>query len=849
MTQNLAEIQVEITAKDNLKPDYTNIPFELKQLKQWVCFALEPSDKGKPRKVPKNPFTGGNASISDHQTWGKFEDTLRACEKFKFPHIGFAFTPTDPYCGIDVDKCVNNDGSLNQIANETLEILKDSYCEYSCSGTGIHIICKGTLPDNGRKNTKLDLEVYCSKRFFVMTGNVLLTGLSIRELQPQLNVFWDKYIKKEEIRPQPIIMSASSSRSDSEIIEILQRSKNGSKFDALMKGDQSSYNNDHSSADQALCNLIAFQTKDANQIDRIFRTSKLFRKKWDDREDYRKSTIEKAISSTGMYNPQYSNKKQASNPKNAKKNTEDFLKSDELAGEELTEDFNLEEDSEDDEEMAKARANARRRALMNHASQEEIAKDICKQHSSLKAKAREIAQKAIEWATGYRPGCAVEVNGIPKTITNMESLDTRFAQLEAPGQPCVTIHRPDAQPISDKDFNKRLNGEVVVCSVDAKGQTKYTAASTYWLGNTNKKIYKKVVFTNQPVDDETYNLFVGFGVTPKEGKCDKILQHIREVICASNETNNSAFIDLLSWQIQNIGKPSRVITALKSIIQQIGKGCLLADILSPIYGNAGFVTGDIGQILTRFNDTLRGKAFIFLDEALFSGDRKAADAIKAYSTATICGIETKGIPTYKAPIAINFFLATNHDDAAHIEEADARYWILEVSPHRRGDSVYFKELYEEIENGGREAFMHYLLNRNVSGFVPWRDVPKDNAAKDAMIKNSINPYDARKWLEHCCYTRQILGYKPINLQSNLPWEDWCEGTEYENGIFFTAYTAWQKSVNSPIAAKPTSPNKFGEYLTAAGLEQSRKNTERRRTLPDPTICLEKVTKMIEKVGK
>lgn len=435
----------------------------------------------------------------------------------------------------------------------------------------------------------------------------------------------------------------------------------------------------------------------------------------------------------------------------------------------------------------------------------------------------------------------VFVGGIPKKVTDMQLLDRRFAQLEAPGQPCVLINRLDAQPISPSDFNRRLSGEVVLVGVNDDGQPKYIPASTFWTGNSRKCIYRKIVFTNNEVDDSTYNLFSGFGVKPKPEKCDKILNHIKEVICANDETNNNALLKLLAWQIQNIGQPSRVITALKSTIQQAGKGCLLADILAVIYGNSGFVTSDVGQIITRFNDTIRGKAFVFLDEALFSGDRKAADAVKSLATCTRMGVETKGIPTVQFPIAVNLFLATNHDDAAHIEEADARYWILEVSPHRAGDSKYFKSLYEEIENGGREAFMDYLLKIDVSEFIPSRDIPKDNAAKEAMIRNSINPFDARKWLEECCRAEMILGYKPIDKESQFPWERWEADNEYVNGIFHTAYTEWQKTVRSPIAPRPTPANKFGEFLNKAGMALRIMNGQRLRKLPSPEECLKSIT--------
>ncbi len=510
------------------------------------------------------------------------------------------------------------------------------------------------------------------------------------------------------------------------------------------------------------------------------------------------------------------------------------------------------DNSEISKMLDKARANARRRALIQGQSPETIAKDIRKQYPDIRDQSQKIADNAIEWARGHQRLCKVEVDGIPKTIVDMDFLDSQFAQLEAPGQPCVIIHRSDAQPISTKDFCQRLSGYVVITGVDDKGQTKYKAASAFWSGNTNKFIYKNIVFTNQPVGNDTYNLFTGFGVTPKEGECGKILNHIKEVICAGDEINYDAFIKLLAWQIQNIGEPSRIITALKSKTQQVGKGALLQDTMAVIYGDkAGLATRDIGQIITRFNDTIRGKAFVFLDEALFSGDRKSADAIKSLATTTKQPVESKGIPTVQFPIAVNLFLTTNHDDAAHIEESDARYWILEVSDHRFKDFAYFKELYAEIkDNGGRAAFMFHLLNTDVGTFSPARDVPMNNAAKNDMIRNSINAYDARKWLEACCYSEMLIGHKPSQkIDPSIQWELWREGAEYDNGIFYTAYAEWQRIIKAAVTPRPTPLNLFGQLLNNAGFSQRIESGARKRKLPNAEICLKTVTEMIDKPRK
>ena len=81
---------------------------------------------------------------------------------------------------------------------------------------------------------------------------------------------------------------------------------------------------------------------------------------------------------------------------------------------------------------------------------------------------------------------------------------------------------------------------------------------------------------------------------------------------------------------------------MRTKLHQAGNGLLLNEPLLKIYGEAGFVPNSTDQVLGRFNDTIVGRAYTFLDEAMFFGDRRAAAAIKSLATTTLYGIETKG---------------------------------------------------------------------------------------------------------------------------------------------------------------------------------------------------------------
>src|SRR5215208_5357213 len=94
--------------------------------------------------------------------------------------------------------------------------------------------------------------------------------------------------------------------SDEEILTRCRKAKNAAKFSDLFDaGDASAYDGDDSSADLALVCILAFYTQDEDQLDRLFSRSALYRPdKWGKRPDYRRRTIDKALSLvTETYTP------------------------------------------------------------------------------------------------------------------------------------------------------------------------------------------------------------------------------------------------------------------------------------------------------------------------------------------------------------------------------------------------------------------------------------------------------------------------------------------------------------------------------------------------------------------
>lgn len=244
---------------------FERIPQELKERPQWVCWCSD--------KLPKNPKTGGNAMSNNPTTWGTFQEALEAMDKYRFDGVGFMFAP--PYFGVDLDKCIDN----SDFVDEFVEGLQ-SYNEYSRSGQGIHIICKGTLPEGGRRRG--NVEMYSEGRYFIMTGKQYNEEYhEIVDCTEKIKPLHAKYIPSNRTASVPRAVTKVS-MSDMDLLQKARESRQGSLFQMLYSGQWEGLYNSQSEADMALCNILAFWTqKDKSQMDRLFRSSGLMRPKWD----------------------------------------------------------------------------------------------------------------------------------------------------------------------------------------------------------------------------------------------------------------------------------------------------------------------------------------------------------------------------------------------------------------------------------------------------------------------------------------------------------------------------------------------------------------------------------------
>jgi len=282
---------------ENDEPIFENIPSELKNLEQWVLWKKEERG-GNLTKIPYDPKTWSKASSTDRGTWGSYDQAITAYRKGDFQGIGFVFSGEDDIIGIDWDHVRDPyTGAWDEMALEEIRNI-GSYAEISPSGTGAHVIVRGTIPGDRKRSG--NREMYSHSRYFTVTGrHIPETPLSVEKANPgSIEAVYNAMVGGQGVtESEHGATDETDEIPDDEILRMCQNAANRRKFNALWSGRWSEYPS-QSEADSALCCILAFYTRNPIQIDRISRKSKLYREKWDEmrgKMTYGMQTIQHAL--------------------------------------------------------------------------------------------------------------------------------------------------------------------------------------------------------------------------------------------------------------------------------------------------------------------------------------------------------------------------------------------------------------------------------------------------------------------------------------------------------------------------------------------------------------------------
>ena len=244
-----------------------------------------------------------------------------------------------------------------------------------------------------------------------------------------------------------------------------------------------------------------------------------------------------------------------------------------------------------------------------------------------------------------------------------------------------------------------------------------------WMKSFNRNTYKDVTFkpdskTFRSIDriiqqGGTYNLWQGYTTSPTQGDCSLILQHIHTIWCSEDNEMYAYVLNWLADMFQHPNKPGKTALVLRSG-QGAGKNIIADGVIAHLFGMHALIANRAEDFIGRFNSALGHAVFVFVNEAIWGGDRTKQGILKALITDKYITVERKYHEGTKVSNCSHLLFSSNESWVAPAEIGDRRFVYLPVSDNRKGATEYFRNLGSQINDKGRAAFLYEMLHRDLS---------------------------------------------------------------------------------------------------------------------------------------
>lgn len=263
-------------------------------------------------------------------------------------------------------------------------------------------------------------------------------------------------------------------------------------------------------------------------------------------------------------------------------------------------------------------------------------------------------------------------------------------------------------------------------------------ATKAWLESSSRREQTKsgVVFNPEKEFKDYLNLWTGWGKDPvkKKDGWSLLQQLILEGLAAGDEKCYDYILDWCANMFQNPATPGQVAICFGGS-KGAGKSTL-GNVLLECVGRHSMHITDETQLTGRFNSHLRDMVFLFSDEALNAYDPKADSALKGLITERRLAYEQKGVDVASGLNCIHIMMASNENWFVRAGIEERRYFVTTASNRFKGDTEFFDALYAQLAEGGYEAFLFDMLQRDILAFNPQRDIPVTEALIDQKLMNS-----------------------------------------------------------------------------------------------------------------
>ena len=361
---------------------------------------------------------------------------------------------------------------------------------------------------------------------------------------------------------------------------------------------------------------------------------------------------------------------------------------------------------------------------------------------------RSLMEAAPEWDPAQVPVTEPAPNTSISKTNPIGSLNQRHAVVMLGGKCCVmnevvdpVFGRPDVTFSSTLDFKNYYGNKTTKIETE-DGPVKVPIAKL-WLSSPERRQYEGIVFSPGREVNGFYNLYRGLATKPVQGDWSLMRKHIWEVISDHNE---EVFNYLIAWMSRLVQDPGGERPGTSIVLrgkQGTGKGCFVSQ-FGEIFGSHFLHITNPSHLVNRFNQHLKDALLVFVDEALWAGDRTAEGILKGMVTENYFMCEAKGRDAFPVKNHVHLMIASNSQWVIPAGLEERRFMVLDVSDKRMQDHNYFGALFHQMDHGGREAMLYDLLETDFSA-IDLRTTPQTGALLDQIIHTM--PTVKKFWFE------------------------------------------------------------------------------------------------------
>jgi hypothetical protein len=215
-----------------------------------------------------------------------------------------------------------------------------------------------------------------------------------------------------------------------------------------------------------------------------------------------------------------------------------------------------------------------------------------------------------------------------------------------------------------------------------------------------------------------------------KGSCQLFYDYLLDNISDGSQEKFDYIFKWLADMFQHPERKNNISLVLSSQMQGSGKStfgdiiCKLTEPYSKVIGTE--------ELVGRFNDYMRDKIFIFVDENLFYRGRNVWNKLKKLITDTEVDIESKGLTPITTSNYMRFMFAANEEITVGLETDNRRYQTMQCAEKKLSKDDRDKMVHQ-LEHGGYEKLMWDLMHEPVDNII-W--MPK--VLDESYVTNRLN---------------------------------------------------------------------------------------------------------------